>query len=525
MTSSTPPFRSPADGINTDYERDLGDPGQFPFTRGQLLRHKGTEGWVHRELSGEGSPARSNRQLRYLMEHGARGLDVIGDAPTVGLLDPDHPYARLSVGTQGVSVCRLDDFYQLYDGIPLEEVSISHSLPAPFTIAGLFLTARHRGVDPAVLRGSVINAPFFMEDYGYATLLPVEMRLRMALDAIEFATEHMPKFHPFVEDTYFISDGGPGPVDEMALGFVEIRAVVRSLVARGLDVDAFASRIAILVNCRMDLFTEIAKIRATRRIFARMMRDEFGAKNPRSCSANITVHTSGASLTAQQPINNVVRGALQAFAMAAAGVKAMEISAFDEAYRTPSEAAHMVGLRTQQIVALETDISGALDPFGGSYFVEDLTNQLERDILARVREIEAEGSAEDLFARGYFRALFRDAMESYGSEIAEGRRPVVGVNCFEIPAEQDTLLRDHTDEKIQPASEHIAEIVRWKLSRSMTDVRSALDDLGAAAAGSANMMPAILAGFERGATIGEMASAVRVGMGLTADPVAEGLAS
>lgn len=508
------------DDLSYDYDRDLSDPGQFPFTRGQPVSRQGTSGWIHRELSGEGSPTRSNAQLRYLIERGAKGLDVIGDAPSVALLDPDHPFARHSVGTQGVSVCRLDDFAQLYDAIPIENVSLSHSLPAYFTVAGLFLIAKQRNIDPSVLRGSVVNAPFFVEDYAYATQLPFDVRMRLALDTIEFATEHMPKFHPFVEDTYFISDGGIGPVDEMAFGFVEIREVVRRLLERNIDIDRFAKRIVILVNCRMDLLTEIAKIRATRRIFARMMRYEFGAQDPGSWAANITVHSSGASLTAQQPINNVIRGALQAMAMAFAGVKAMEISAFDEAYRTPSDAAHMVALRTQQIVALETDISEAADPLGGSFQVERMTDDIEQRILERIHSIEAVGTASELFERGYFRQAFQEGMVNTGMSVEDGTRPVVGVNCFVLPEVEDNMLRDHTDQKIAPAYEHIEEIRAWKAGRSMAKVEAALGRVKDAAASVDNLMPVIVDAFESDATIGEITGAIRLATGLPADPLA-----
>jgi methylmalonyl-CoA mutase N-terminal domain/subunit len=478
-------------------------------------------GWVHRELSGEGSPARSNAQLRRLIEHGATGLDVIGDAPTMALLDPDHPYARHSAGTNGVSLCRADDYVDLYDGIPLADVSVSHSLPAPFAVAGLYLAARQRGIDAALLRGSVINAPFFIEDYAYATHLPYELRMRMALDAIEFSTRHMPRFHPFVEDTYFISDGGIGPVDEMAFGFVEIREVVRRLIARGLPVDSFARRIVVLVNCRMELLTEIAKIRATRRIFARMMREEFGAVDPRSGAVHVTVHTSGASLTAQQPVNNVVRGAVQALAMALAGVKAMEVSAFDEALRTPSEAAHMVALRTQQIVALETDALQAPDPLAGSVHIERLTDEIEAAIVARVKEIEGLGDPAILCDQGWFRSVFEEAMVQRSREVADGTRAVVGVNCFTVPDAEDRLLREEAETKIEPCTEHIDAVARWKAARPAGPLAAALARVADAGADPAvNLIDAIVAGLSAGATVGEIAGALRESAGLAADPFA-----
>lgn len=521
MTSSQEcerPVARPHDIADLDYESDLGDPGAYPYTRGTPLR-AGSTGWIQRELSGEGSPSTSNQQLRYLIDQGATGLDVIGDAPTVALLDPDHPYARLSAGTQGVSLCRAQDYHDLYDGIPLDRVSMSHSLQPAFTIAGLYLAARKRGIDTRLLRGSVINAPLFMEDYAYATQLPVELRLRLALDSIEFATEHMPRFHPFLEDTYFISDGGIGPVDEIAFGLVEIREVVRRLLARGLDINRFAPRIAMVVNCRMELLTEIAKIRATRRIFARMMRHEFGATDPRAWAVNITVHTSGASMTAQQPVNNVIRGAVQALAMALANVKAMEISAFDEAYRTPSRASHMVGLRTQQIVALESDVLRSDDPLGGSYFIEALTNRLESDILDRVRQVESLGNPAGLVAGGWFRNVFQEAMVARSLAIADGSLPVVGLNCFTIPDEDDTMLREHTDSRFEPCRDHVEDIRRWRSERPIQLVERALDSVHTECGDPAvNVIPLFVDALEAGASMGEIMGAFRTAHGLTADP-------
>ena len=329
------PFYEPGEA-DRDYAK-IGDPGAYPYTRGRMgppaARRRG---WIHRELSGEGSPRRSNEQLRDLLARGALGIDVIGDNPTMSALDPDHPMCIPAVGTTGVSLCRKQDFIELVEGIPLDEITLSHSLPPAFALAGQYLASPCHGIDPRVLRGSAIQPPLYSEDCSYSTFLPFETRMRLTLDSIVFALREMPRFHAFLEDTYYISDGGLDAVEEMSLGLLEIREVCRRLLARGLPVDSFAPRIAILVNCRMDLFEEIAKIRATRRMFARMMREEFGATDPRSWSVNIAVHTSGLTLTAAQPANNIVRGAVQALAMAMAGVHGLEISAFDEPFRTPS---------------------------------------------------------------------------------------------------------------------------------------------------------------------------------------------
>lgn len=501
-----------------DFEWGEEMPGDYPYTRGRPRRGAGA-GWTHRELSGEGSPSESNAQFRYLIEHGAHGVDVIGDMPTQAHIDADHPLAAMSLGTNGVSVCTLDDYIELYRGIELDKVSLSHSLPPAFTVAGLYLAAQHHGYDPAVLRGSVLQVPFYTEDCAYATHLPVEVRMRLSCDAITFCAEHMPKFHGFIEDTYYISDNGMDAVTEMALGFVELRAIVRALEARGVPVDSYAPRIGILVNCRMDLFEEIAKVRATRRIYAEMMREEFGATDPRSWAAPVTVHTSGLTLTAQQPVNNIVRGALQAFAMAMAGVDALEISTFDEAFRTPGPLSHMVALRTQQVIALETGVGKVRDPFGGSYFMERLTDQVEERIRGMIADIESKGDPVELVAEGFFRSYFERATVEYAKAVNDGSVRIVGLTDFRIPAEDDVLLREVSEEKIPPAVHHIDTVKRFKAERDLGAARGALHGVREAAADpAADLMGPIIDALRAKATLGEIAGTLRVAYGQPFDP-------
>jgi methylmalonyl-CoA mutase, N-terminal domain len=508
-----------------DYEAKLGDPGEFPYTRGTRRPTERREGvpndeTILRELSGEGSAEHSNAQFRYLLEHGATGLDVIGDGPTVLYLDPDHPHARHAVGNTGVSVCRARDYRALYDGVPLDRVSISNSLPSGFAVAGIYLAARAMGVAPETVRGSAILAPMYGEDTGYAGNLPFELHMRLATDSIEFATEHMPRFHPYVEDTYFISDGGIEIVEEMALGFVEIREIVRRLVARGMEVDRFAPRIALLVNCRMDFFEEIAKIRASRRYYARMMRDEFGAQDPRSLAINVAAHTSGATMTGPQLVNNVVRGTSQTLALYMAGVRAMEISAFDEPIRTPSKQAHVVGLRTQQVVQLETGVTDVADPLGGSYYVEALTDETERRIEERVREIEERGDVAELHSQGFFRSIFADAMVERAREVDEGIKPVVGVNCHRMDPADDTLLRDIAEERIEPYYEIIDEVRAWKAARDLGAVGAALRELEAAGRDrSRNIMGPLVDALDADVTMGEAVGVLRQAYGAPYDPL------
>jgi methylmalonyl-CoA mutase N-terminal domain/subunit len=509
------------------YEQNIGDPGAFPYTRGtraprpadQLTAAAGDDGTITRELSGEGPPKRSNEQFRALLAHGATGLDVIGDTPTMAYLDPDHPLARHAVGNQGVSLCRATDWVELYEDIPLETVSVSHSLPAVFAIAGLEIAAREHGVDLAVLRGSALQVPLYHEDTGYSGKLAFDARMRMALDSIEYATQRMPRFHACVEDTYYFSDGSIDIVEEMALGLIEIRELTRRLIARGVDIDAFAPRIGILVNCRMRLFDEVAKIRATRRLYARMMRDEFGAEDPRSMAINVAAHTSGATMTARQLTNNIVRGTVQTIALLLAGVRAMEISAFDEALRTPSHEAHVVGLRTQQVVQLESGITEVADPLGGSWHVEALTDELEAKIAARIRFIEELADIKELCEQGFFRGLFADAMVERAREVDSGARPVVGVNVHVMDEADDTMLRDLSEVRIDPSWDHVERISAWKAGRDIGTLRRALDELESAAReAQTNIMPPLIAALDAQASVGECTGVLRLAHGQPYDP-------
>lgn len=494
-------------------------PGEFPFTRGRLGSGQKATAWIQRELSGEGDPAHSNAQLRYLIGLGQTGVDVIGDSPTQAQIDPDHPLAIHAVGTQGVSVCCKDDYLELYRGIPLDTISISSSIPALFSMTGLYLAARQAGIPPERVRGSVLQVPLYSEDCGYPVHFPCELRARISADVMQFCATAMPRFHAFVEDTYFFSESGLSGVEEMALGFVEIRFLVRELLRRGVPIDSFAPRIAILVNCSMDFYEEVAKLRATRRLYARMMKEEFGAQDPRSMSVNLTSHTSGLTLTAEQPANNIVRGAVQALALAMGGAQAIEISAFDEAYRTPSPESHLVGLRTQQILELEAGISRVADPFGGSYFIEALTAEMERRIEARVREIESAGDPVHLADSGWFKALFHRAMERQAREVREGRLPVVGHNVHRVAEGEDRLLREVSERKIMPWTRRVEQVQAFKARRDRTPLHAGLSGVLEAARGrTANLVPPVLAAVEAGATMGEITGTLRMAYGFPYDP-------
>lgn len=425
-------------------------------------------------------------------------------------LDPDHPLALNTIGTQGVSLCCLQDYRELFKDLPLETISVSSSVPPVFALSGLYLVAKEKNFSLKKIRGSVIQAPFYAEDCGYTMHMPFNLRLRMACDCIEFCAKEMPKFHAFVEDTYFFSEAGLNTVEEMALGFIEIRHIIRELIKRGVDIDSFAPRIAILVNCGMDFFEEISKIRASRRLFAKMMKAEFGAQDPRSLAVVITSHTSGLSLTAQQPFNNIVRGTIQALSLALAGVQAMEISAFDEAYRTPSPESHLVGLRTQQVIQLESNVAKVQDPLGGSYFIESLTDEIEKRTLDLITEIEAKGDPAVLSDKGWFRKFFEETMRRYHKEVSEGELAKVGVNVHQIPNQEDTLLKEVTESKIEPCRERVEKIKDYKLKRDSIQIKEALQILcQKAKTKNENLMDPIISATEAGATMGEISGVLR----------------
>lgn len=494
-------------------------PGVYPFTRGRALPPHAGNGWIHRELSGEGDPQRSNEQLHYLIGIGQMGVDVIGDSPTQSMLDADHPLVRHSVGTQGVSLCRLEDYVELLRGIPMDRISVSSSAPALFTLTGLLGAAERFNLPMDRIRGSLLQAPLYVASAAYDCGMPVPLLSRLSVDCMAYCAQHLPRFHAYVEDSYFFSECGLTGVEEMALAFVEIRHLVRAVLKRGVQIDSFAPRIAILVNCSMDFFEEVAKIRATRRIFARMMKEEFGAQDPRSMSVVMTSHTSGLTLTAQQPINNVVRGTVQGLALAFAGVQAMEISAFDEGFRTPSAEAHMVGIRTQQVLSEETGITKVADPLGGSYYVEALTDEMEARILAKVAEIEAAGDPIELADRGYFRQMFDQSSERHFANIASGRQSVVGVNCHQVPVEEDQLLRDIAEQKIAPYRERITTIQNFRSTRDNAAVQNTLRQVhNDAKSPDVNLVEPALAAFKAGATMGEIAGVLRMAYGAAYDP-------
>lgn len=500
------------------FNRDLGDPGSYPYTRGAYPYMYREKTWLVRSLCGENSPRETNKRLRLLTSAGQTAIDLIGDLPTQSWMDSDHPRAAAVAGTSGVPLCCLQDYLETFDGIPIGKTSCSFSVPPSSAMAGFVCAAREYGVPQSELRGSTVQAPLYAEECGYVCHMPIETRVRLARDTIIFGVKQVPKFHCFMEGAYFFREAGLTTVEEMALALVEIRLLVGEVLNYGLDIDEIAPRIVVLVGVDMDFFEEIAKIRALRRIWARMMKEEYGAKDARSWRLTITARTSGISLTAKAPINNVTRAAYEAMAATLAGCQALEISCFDEPIRIPSPEAAVAALRTQQILAYETGITKVADPLGGSYFVEALTNEMETNIMNKVREIELQGSPCELSKKGYFTAIFRNASQRYEEAIRTGRRKVVKVNMLCDPSEEDSLLREEMETKVGVCQEQIERIREMKAKRNKSKVKEALNAVYQVAQNrSENLLPAIIEAFQKGLTAGEITGAVRVSYGVPFD--------
>jgi methylmalonyl-CoA mutase N-terminal domain/subunit len=508
------PLYEPADLAGLDYARDLGGPGGPPFTRGAYRTMYRGRSWTMRPLAGYGTPEDTNARLRYLLAQGATGLNVTFDYPSLRGYDSDAPEARADAGLGGVAVDCLEDVERLFDGIPLGSISVSLVVCNPsmaiVALAMYVAAARRRGVALDDLAGTCQN-DFLMECAVTTAPAPLAPRaaFRLSCDGVEWSVRHLPRWHPISFVGYNLEEAGATAVQEMGLVFAHARAVVREIQRRGLAVDAFAPRLSFFFAASNDFFEQIAKYRAARRIWHRMMREEFGAADPRAWALRFHVQTSGVALTAQQPRVNVVRSAYHALAAVLGGAQSLHVSACDEALGLPTEETIRLGLRTQQVLLEETNVTATADPLGGSYFVESLTGAIEARALAYVAEVERRGGIVGATESGWVHAeLARSAWE-HQAAVKDGRTKVVGVNHF-VEAEEPprAIFR-------QPpaAQRQAARLSEWRARRDGAAVGRALDDLGRALGGGDNAFPRVLAAVEAGATLGEIHRRLREGLG------------
>jgi len=499
---------TPDDLINFDYETNLGYPGEYPFTRGiQPTMYRGRV-WTMRQYAGFGTAEESNRRYRYLLEQGQTGLSVAFDLPTQIGYDSDHPLAPGEVGKVGVAIDTLKDVETLFDQIPLDKVSTSMTInsTAPILLAMYIAVAKKQGVDPAKLEGTTQN-DILKEYIARGThIFPPRPSMRLTTDIFAYCSQNLPRWNTISISGYHIREAGSTAVQEIAFTLANGIAYVQAAIDAGLNVDTFAGRLSFFFDSHNNLFEEVAKFRATRRLWAKIMQERFKAKDPRSWMLRFHTQTAGCTLTAQQPYNNIVRVAIQALAAALGGTQSLHTNSYDEAYATPSEDAVTVALRTQQILAYENSIADIVDPLGGSYFIEALTDTLEKEASQYITKIDSLGGAVAAIEQGFQQREIQESSYRYQKEVEAGQRTIVGVNKFVSPYPKiPGLLRvDVAQEKKQV--NHLAQV---KKERDNTQVVNTLKNLEKIAQSTENTMPAILECVEAYATLGEICDVFR----------------
>jgi methylmalonyl-CoA mutase, N-terminal domain len=498
---------TPASVPDLDYARDLGDPGSYPFTRGVHETMYRGKPWTMRQFAGFGSAAQTNERFKYLLEHGVTGLSVAFDLPTLMGRDPDHPLSLGEVGKCGVAITSLRDMEVLFRGIPLDKVSTSMTInsPAAMLLAFYIAVAEGQGVPPSALAGTVqadiLKEFIAQKEYIY----PPRPSMRLIVDMIKYSTEHMPKWNSISISGYHIREAGATAAQELAFTLRDGMEYVQWCMDAGMDVDSFAPRLSFFFNSHSDFFEEIAKFRAARRIWARVMRERYHAKNPRSWMCRFHTQTAGVSLTAQQPYNNVVRTTLQALAGVLGGTQSLHTNSLDEALALPSEEAVTIALRTQQVILHESGVAATADPLGGSYFVEKLTSDIERDAFAYIERIDAMGGMVAAVEQGFPQREINDAAFRFQQEVEAKEKIIVGVNDFVMEEKPVPIL--YIDDTV--AREQTASVAALRASRDNARVAAALGQMKETARGTGNLMVPILEATRAYATLGEMCDALR----------------
>ena len=486
-----------------------GFPGEPPFTRGiQPTMYRGRI-WSIRQYAGYGTARDANERFRYLLAHGQPGLSVAFDLPTQMGLDSDDPRAAGEVGQVGVAIDSVHDMETLFEQIPLQDVSTSMTInaPAAVLVAMYVVAAERQGVPPAEVQGTAQN-DVLKEYVARGTFIyPPKPSLRLAADLIAWCTRNAPRFNPISLSGYHIRESGSTAPQEMAFAVANACAYVQATIDRGIDVDDFAPKLSWIFNTHIDFFEEIAKYRALRRLWSALMADRFGAKDPRSLMLRTHTQTGGSTLTAQQPENNIVRAAVEALAAVLGGVQSLALSCYDEALSIPTEKAQRIAVRTQQIIAEEIGVTNTVDPLGGSYYVESLTDELLRRATELLAEVDERGGAVECIETGYMQRLIQDEAYRVEQRIADCEKVIVGVNKYTETEEPEAPLLFRPDERVM--REQLARLEEHRRSRDTSAVEASLGALGAAAAGDADLMPHILDAVRAEATLGEICGTLR----------------
>jgi methylmalonyl-CoA mutase N-terminal domain/subunit len=495
---------TPLDTENLNYMRDLGFPGLYPFTRGvQGNMYRGRL-WTMRQFAGFGTAKDSNRRYRYLLEKGQTGLSIAFDMPTIMGYDSDHPRSLGEVGRCGVAIDSLQDFEILFEGIPMDRISTSMTINAPAAVIwAMYIAAGEKqGVRPEQLTGTIQND--ILKEYiaQKSWIFPPEPSLRIITDIFAFGSKHVPRWNTISISGYHIREAGSTAVQELAFTLADGFAYVEAGIRAGLNVDDFAPRLSFFFNAHIDFFEEIAKYRAARRIWARRMKEKYGAKNPRSWVLRFHTQTAGCSLTAQQPENNIVRTAYEALAAVLGGTQSLHTNSMDEVWALPTEKAVQIALRTQQILAYETGVANVIDPLAGSYFVEALTNKMEEEAEKYFEEIDRRGGVLACIEQNYFQQEIADAAYRYQQALDSKQRILVGVNEFANPDEKLDIEILKIDPQVE--KEQVERVKKLRRERDNIKVSETLENLRRACQGTENLMPRILDCVRAYATEGEI---------------------
>ncbi|GHO54096.1 acyl-CoA mutase large subunit family protein [Ktedonobacter robiniae] len=509
-TSGVPIERlyTPGDVRGLDYQRDLGYPGAYPYTRGVQPTMYRAKPWTMRMFAGFGTAEDTNKRFKYLLQQGQTGLSVAFDMATLYGYDTDHPLAAGEFGKCGVAISSLADMEVLFEGLPLDKITTSMTINSPASAiwAMYIANAEKRGFSMAQLGGTLQND--ILKEYiaQKEFLFPPEPSMRLVTDTIEFGTRHMPRWNTISISGYHIREAGATAVQELAFTLADGLAYVDAALARGLKIDEFAPRLSFFFDVHNDFFEEIAKFRAGRRLWARLMKERYGAKDPRSMMLRCHAQTAGVSLTAQQPENNIIRTTIQALAAVLGGTNSLHTNSLDEALALPTESAALIALRTQQVIASESGVTNTIDPLGGSYFLEKLTERTEKAALEYIERIDALGGVLACIQNGFFQREIAESAYRYQQEIDQHKRTIVGVNDYAIEEhiKVPTLYVDYEGEKAQ-----IARLARVRHERNNQATQRALENLKRVAEGTENTMPAILEAVKSYATLGEIMDVFR----------------
>ena len=509
---------SASDIADIDIENDLAFPGQFPYTRG--IHATGYRGklWTMRQFAGFGTPEETNRRFRYLLNQGQTGLSVAYDLPALMGYDADSQLSEGEVGKCGVAVSSLADMEALFSGIPLESVTVSQTINAPASVflAMYLVVAEKQGADWKKISGTLQND--ILKEYiaQKEWIYPIRSAMKLVVDTLEFCTKHVPRYNPISVSGYHIREAGATALQELAFTLRDGIEYVEWGLRAGLDIEEFVPRISFFFNAHNDFFEEIAKYRAARRIWARVMRDRFGAQSERTMQLRFHTQTAGVSLTVQQPLNNIARVAIQALAGVLGGTQSLHTDAYDEALALPTDSAALIALRTQQIIAEETGVANTVDPLGGSYFVEALTSKMEQGALDYFERIDAMGGMVDAVEQGFPQREVQESAYQYQKALERGDQTIVGVNKYAMEDEPQQVPTLVIDESVR--QHQLERLERTRTKRDSGEVDRTLDRLRQAAREGDNTMPATIEAVRAYATLGEICSALRDVYGIYEEP-------